>query len=90
MTKDLYPCAAAALFGQYKIMQKKDKEKLLKPWHMGTHLRVLSESYPMNTNMTGFRRFSNILASLSFITLVVHPSVHTRDSARSISVQSVE
>ena len=21
---------------------------------MGTHLRVLSESYPMNTNMTGF------------------------------------
>ena len=27
--------------------------KLLKPWHMGTHLRVLSESYPMNTNMTG-------------------------------------
>ena len=26
-----------------------------KPWHMGTHLRVLSESYQMNTNMTGFR-----------------------------------
>ena len=22
---------------------------------MGTHLRVLSESYPMNTNMAGFR-----------------------------------
>ena len=27
---------------------------------MGTHLRVLSESYPMNTNMTGFRWFSKI------------------------------
>ena len=29
-------------------------QKLLKPWHMGTHLRVLSKRYPMNTNMTGF------------------------------------
>ena len=27
----------------------------------GTYLRVLSESYPMNTNMTGFRRFSKYL-----------------------------
>ena len=25
----------------------------LKPWHMGTHLRVLSESHSMNTNITG-------------------------------------
>ena len=25
---------------------------------MGTHLRVLSESYPMSTNMTGFGWFS--------------------------------
>ena len=25
------------------------------PLHMGTHLRVRSEGYPMNTNMTGFR-----------------------------------
>ena len=24
---------------------------------MGTHLRVLSKSYPMNTNITGFRCF---------------------------------
>ena len=24
---------------------------------MGTHLRVLNESFPMNTNMTGFRGF---------------------------------
>ena len=31
-------------------------EKWLKPWHMGTHLRVLSESFPMNTNMTGFHQ----------------------------------
>ena len=24
-----------------------------KPWHMGTHLRAFSKSYPINTNMTG-------------------------------------
>ena len=29
-------------------------EKWLKPWHMGTHLGVVSESDLMNTNMTGF------------------------------------
>ena len=29
-------------------------KKGLKPWHKGTHLRVLSSSYQMNTNMTGF------------------------------------
>ena len=27
---------------------------------MGTHLRVLSESYPMNTNKIGFQCFSKI------------------------------
>ena len=31
---------------------------------MGTHLRVLSESYPMNTNMTGFLWFSKDFAFL--------------------------
>ena len=36
-------------------------EKWLKPWHMGTHLKVLCESYPMNTNMIGFKWFSKIL-----------------------------
>ena len=30
----------------------------------GTHLRVLSESFPMNTNMTGLRWFSEISALL--------------------------
>ena len=39
----------------------KQTEKSLKPWQMGTHLRELSESYPMNTNMTGFGWFSGIL-----------------------------
>ena len=38
--------------------------KLLKPWQMGTQLRVLSESFPMNTNMTGFRWFSKNLCIL--------------------------
>ena len=36
---------------------------------MGTHLRVLRESYPMNTNMTGFRWFSEIFAPL-FVLIV--------------------
>ena len=25
-------------------------------WHMGTHMRVLGESYPMNTNMRWFSK----------------------------------
>ena len=37
--------------------------KWLKPWHMGTYLRVLSANYPINPNMTGFRCFSKIFAS---------------------------
>ena len=45
------PCAAGGQFGQYKMMQK--HEKLLKPWHMGTHMTVLGESYPIDTDMTG-------------------------------------
>ena len=40
--------------------------KWLKPWQMGTNLRVLSESYPMDTNMTVFRWFSELFASLCF------------------------
>ena len=28
--------------------------KLLKPWQVVTHLRVLSESFTMNTSMPGF------------------------------------
>ena len=40
--------------------------KWLKPWQMGTHLRVLSESYPMDTNLTRFRCFSKIFASLCY------------------------
>ena len=31
---------------------------------MGTHFIVLSERYPMDTNMTGLRWFSIIFASL--------------------------
>ena len=30
---------------------------------MGTHLSVFNKSYPMNTNMTGFRWFSKICVS---------------------------
>ena len=35
----------------------KHPEKLLKPWHMGTHLRVLSESYPMKPTCQGLDGF---------------------------------
>ena len=38
----------------------KNPEKSLKPWHIGTHIKGLSESYPMSTNMAGFRWFSKI------------------------------
>ena len=42
----------------------KNPEKWLKPWQMGTYLRVLSDSFPMNTNMTGLRWFSKFFASM--------------------------
>ena len=35
--------------------------KWLKHWQMGTHLRVLSEIFPMNTNKIGFRWFQKHL-----------------------------
>ena len=44
----------------------KKSEIYLKTCQMGTHLRVLSESYPMNTNMKGFRWVSKFFASLCF------------------------
>ena len=40
----------------------KKAEKWLKPWQIGTHLTVLSESFPMNTNMTGLRWLSSFCA----------------------------
>ena len=46
-----------------------DTKKLLKMTETlayGTHIRVLSKSYPINTNMTGFRRFPKISAFLCF------------------------
>ena len=47
------PYAASSEFGQYLMI--KIPEKYLKPCQIGTYLRVLSESYPMNTNVTWFR-----------------------------------
>ena len=44
----------------------KNVEKWLKPWHMGTQLRVLCESFPVSTNMPGFEWFSKIFASFYF------------------------
>ena len=39
----------------------KKPEKWLKPWHMGTHMKVLRVSCPMNTSMTWFRWFSKMM-----------------------------
>ena len=36
----------------------KKPKKWPKPWHMGTHLRVLKKCFPMNTKMTGLKWFS--------------------------------
>ena len=44
----------------------KKPEKLLKPWQMGTYLRVLGESFQMNTKTTGFQWFFKNLAILWF------------------------
>ena len=49
------PHAAGANFSNTKWCKKHDKWP--KPWLMGTQLRVLSQSFLMNTNMTGFRWF---------------------------------
>ena len=63
---------------------RKNPRELRKPWHMGTHLRVLSKSFPMSTNMTGFRRFSKIFdffvlwrkvaSALEGLRFALHPS----------------
>ena len=38
---------------------------------MGTHLRVLSENYSMNTNMTGFRWLSKVVSALEGLNCVL-------------------
>ena len=38
----------------------KKAEKRRKPLQMGTHTVALSKSFPMNTNMAGFKGFSGI------------------------------
>ena len=45
---------------------------MTKPWHLGTHLRVLSKSYTLSTDMTGFKWFSKIFASLCFGKMLSH------------------
>ena len=52
------PYAAGGGFGQYKMMQK--NSKITETLTNGSSFGVLSESYPMNTNMTGFRWVSKI------------------------------
>ena len=44
----------------------KKPELLLKSGQMSTHLKILNESYPINTNMTGIQCFSKEIAFLCF------------------------
>ena len=61
----------------------KKPEKLLKPWHMGIHLKVLSKGYPMNTNMTGFSWFSKILCfGENLVALVLEGLIHSKYQGR--------
>ena len=63
--QDFNPYAAGDQFGQYKMMQ--NTWIMAKPLaQLGTHLRVLSESFHMNTNMTEFRWFSKGFAFFCF------------------------
>ena len=60
------PCAAGGANLVIWLIENdaKKAKKWQKPWQMGTHLRVLSEGYLMNTNKAGFERFSDISAFL--------------------------
>ena len=42
-------------------------KKMIETLAHGTHLKVLSKSFPMNTNMKGFRWFSKIFAPLEVV-----------------------
>ena len=54
-----------AYLANTKMMQK-NTEIMTETLAHGTHLRVLRESHPVNTNMTGSRWFSKIFVSLRF------------------------
>ena len=43
------------------LTNAKNLKNILKLWQMGTHLRVLSESYVMNTHMIGLDGFQKSL-----------------------------
>ena len=57
------PYAAGGQFAEIQN-ETKNLKNWLKPWQVGTHLNVLRESYPMNTNKRGFRCCSKIFAFL--------------------------
>ena len=59
--KTLFKCANLA-----NAKWCKTPKKILKPWHIGTHLIVLRGSYPMNSNMSWFRWFSKVFVLLCF------------------------
>ena len=54
------------------ILPKRKYAKKLKFWHMGTHQRVLGESYPMNTNMTLFDDLQKSLHSYALDERIIY------------------
>ena len=58
----------------------------MRPLQMDTHLRVLSKSYPMNTNMTGFRRFFENLC----VIIVLWMNVVSAMEGGTVSSQSID
>ena len=66
----LLPCDRRR-YPSYFPWCKNNNWKMTETLAHGTHLRVLSESYPMNTNMTVFRWFPKICASFNFQVLHV-------------------
>ena len=56
---------------------------------MGIHLIVLRKSYPMNTNMTGLRRFSSLCVLVSWLSIGrVRPEMSREDCGLSLELES--
>ena len=60
-SRDLTLICVWRLIWQIKQKWCKKTENISKHWHIGTHMRVLSESFLKNTNITRFRWFSKSL-----------------------------
>ena len=65
------------------------KRKWHKRWHMGSHLRVISGSYPMNTSTTEFKWFSKHLRPCALVESSLNKSPYTCSKIAGERVYSV-